>query len=127
MLSISLGPEEYVTIGDDIVVKVSRMAKGRCFLAIEADRTVPIVRGTVREREGAPPPECIAARPPRKRPRCKPDAVYRWNDDRERAVRIIEKMADQLEEKGAAKAARLLRMQVDQLVPDAWEEELKAN
>ena len=62
MLSISLGPEEYVTIGDDIVVKVSRMAKGRCFLAIEADRTVPIVRGTVREREGAPPPECIAAR-----------------------------------------------------------------
>ncbi len=59
MLSISLGPEEYVTIGD-VVVKFTKVARGRCFLAIEADRSVPIVRGKVLERNGTPPPDCIA-------------------------------------------------------------------
>ena len=58
MLSISLEPEEYVTIGD-IVVKFTRADRGRCFLAIQADKSVPIVRGTVLERNGMPPPKCI--------------------------------------------------------------------
>lgn len=58
MLSISLEPEEYVTIGD-VVVKFTKVARGRCFLAIEADRSIPIVRGKVLERNGTPPPACI--------------------------------------------------------------------
>lgn len=123
MLSISLEPEEYVTIGD-VVVKVSRMAGGRCFLAIEADRSIPIVRGSVRERNGAPPPACITNRPPRKRPRYKPEAIFRWNADRERAVRTMEKVADRLEREGAEDEARILRAQLDQIVPAIWEEEV---
>ena len=67
MLSISLTPEQYVTIGEDIVVKVSRMEGGRCILAIEADRSIPIVRSTLRERAGTPPPKCIASQPPKKK------------------------------------------------------------
>ena len=47
MLSVSLEQGEYITIGGDIVVKVSKMARGRCFLAIEADRSLPIVRSAV--------------------------------------------------------------------------------
>ena len=62
MLSMSLEPEEYITIGDGIVVKFTRFARGRCFLAVEADKSVPIVRGKVLERNGTPPPECITQR-----------------------------------------------------------------
>ena len=59
MLSISLEPEEFITIGDGIVVKVSKIARGRCFLAIEADKSLPIVRSAVLERNDAEPPPCI--------------------------------------------------------------------
>ena len=65
MLSISLEPNEYVTIGGGIVVKVVKMERGRCFLAIEADKSIPILRGAVLERNGAPPPACLAKRPAR--------------------------------------------------------------
>ena len=63
MLAISLEPGEYITIGEGIVVKVSKIGRGRCFLAVEADRSLPIVRGEVRERRGLPPPDCITAPP----------------------------------------------------------------
>ena len=42
---------------------VSKIAKGRCFLAIEADRSIPIVRSAVLERNGTPPPACIIPNP----------------------------------------------------------------
>lgn len=67
MLSISLSPGEYLTINGDIVVKVSKIAKGRCFLAVEAERTIPIVRSAVLERNGIPPPACIKPDLPRKK------------------------------------------------------------
>ena len=59
MLAISLKPGEYVTINGDIVVKVSHLDKSRCYLAIEADRSIPIVRSAVLERSGTPAPACI--------------------------------------------------------------------
>ena len=123
MLSISLEPEQYVTIGDDIVVKVSKMAGGRCILAIEADRSLPIVRSVIRERDGAPPPACITSQPPRKRHRHRPDAAFYWNSDRVRAVSALEKVAERLERNGSGEEARILRTQLEQIVPAAWEEE----
>ena len=122
MLSLSLLPEEYVTIGGSIVVKVSKIAGGRCLLAIEADRSVPVVRGAVLERNGTPPPACVAEKPPRKRPRYKPDAAFRWNDDRERAVRALEALADRL----GGEDAKTIRAQVERLVPAPWEQEVPA-
>ena len=59
MLSISLQTGEYVTIGDSIVVKVCKMSGDRCFLAIQAEKDVPILRSAVLERCGTPPPPCI--------------------------------------------------------------------
>ena len=126
MLSISLEPEEYFTINGDIVVKFTKVARGRCFLAIEADRSIPIVRGAVLERNGTPPPECIRNAPPRKRFRYRGETVFRWNDDRERAVRRLEKLADQLEAKGASGEARSIRIQLEQIVPAIWEDEITA-
>ncbi len=68
MLSISLAPDEYITINGDIVVKVSKIARGRCFLAIEADRDIPILRSSVLERNGTPPPSCIKPNLSHKKP-----------------------------------------------------------
>ena len=58
MLSISLTPDEYVTIGD-VVVKVTKVVGSRCFLAIQADKDTPILRSAVLERSGITPPSCI--------------------------------------------------------------------
>ena len=63
MLKLSLLPDEYLVINDSIVVQLSRVAGGRADLAIDAPKSVPIVRGAVREREGAQPPAKLAQVP----------------------------------------------------------------
>lgn len=64
MLKLSLTPGEYLTIGENIVVQVYRSESGRAYLAIDAPREVPVVRGAVREREGGQRPDKLAqARP----------------------------------------------------------------
>ena len=65
MLKLSLTPGEYLTIGEDVVVQVYRCEGGRSYLAIDAPRDVPIVRGTVREREGGQRPQKLAQVPPK--------------------------------------------------------------
>ena len=56
MLKISLTQGEYLTIGDGVVVQLYRSEGGRAYLAIDAPREVPIVRGAVLEREGGQRP-----------------------------------------------------------------------
>ena len=65
MLKLSLTPGEYLTIGEDIVVQVYRSEGGRTYLAIDAPREIPIVRGAVRERQGGQRPKKLAQAPPR--------------------------------------------------------------
>ncbi len=65
MLKLSLTPGEYLTIGDGIVVQLYRMEGGRSYLAIDAPRDVPIVRGSVLEREGGQRPEHLVNVPPK--------------------------------------------------------------
>ena len=125
MLKLTLLPDEYLMIGDSIVVQLSRVAGGRADLAIDAPRTVPIVRGTVLEREGGQRPACLAP-PPKRRARCYRDQIFRWNDDRERAVRVMKRVIDRLEENGAGDEAGILRTQLDRLIPAFWEESLTA-
>ena len=125
MLKLTLLPDEYLMIGDSIVVQLSRVAGGRADLAIDAPRTVPIVRGTVLEREGGQRPACLAP-PPKRRARCYRDQIFRWNDDRERAVRVMKRVIDRLEENGADDEAGVLRTQLDRIIPAFWEEDLTA-
>lgn len=67
MLKLSLSAGEYLTIGEDIVVQVYRCEGGRSYLAIDAPRDVPVVRGKVRERLGAQRPEQLSQMPPKGR------------------------------------------------------------
>lgn len=60
MLKLTLTPGEYLTIGDDVVVQLYRSEGKRAYLAIDAPREVPVLRGAVAEREGAAPPKKLA-------------------------------------------------------------------
>lgn len=121
MLKLTLLPNEYLVIGDNTVVQLARIAGGRADLAIDAPRTVPIVRGAVLERDGGQRPACLAP-PARTKARYHRDQIFRWNDDRERAVRVMKRVIDRLEENGADDEAGILRTQLDRLIPAFWEE-----
>ena len=125
MLKLSLLPDEYLVINDSIVVQLSRVAGGRADLAIDAPKSVPIVRGAVLERNGGMRPGCLAP-PPRKKARTYRDQVFRWNDDRERAVRAMKLVFDRLEENGSDEEAEALRKQLDRIIPAFWEDDLAA-
>ena len=64
MLCISLLPNDYFTIGDDVVVQFGRLVGERVHLTIQAPREVPIVRGQVLERQGRRP-GCVMDKSPR--------------------------------------------------------------
>lgn len=125
MLKLTLLPDEYVVVNDNIVVQLMRVAGGRADLAVEAPREVPIVRGAVLERQGGERPACLGAPPKRKGKHCR-DQIFRWNDDRERAVRVMKQVFDRLEQNGAADEAKVLRVQLDRIIPAFWEDDLAA-
>ena len=123
MLKLSLLPEEYLTINEDIVVQLIRVAGGRASLAIHAGREIPIVRGTVLEQEGKERPACLLP-PSGRKARYYRDQVFRWNDDRERAVRAMKRTIQKLEQDGRSEEAASLRTQLDRIIPAFWESEL---
>lgn len=123
MLKLTLLPDEYVVVNDNIVVQLMRVAGGRADLAVEAPREVPIVRGTLLERQGGERPACLGA-PPKRKGKHYRDQVFRWNDDRERAVRAMKQAFDRLEQNGAADEAKVLRTQLDRIIPAFWEDDL---
>lgn len=122
MLKLTLLPEEYLVINGDIVVQLSRVAGGHADIAVEASREIPIVRGTVYEREGGKRPECLDP-PSGKKTKNYRDRIYRWNDDKERAVRSMKFVIDRLEASGFADEARVMNTQLERIIPTFWEEE----
>ena len=122
MLKLSLLPDEYVTINGNIVVQVSRVAGGRAGLNIDAPREIPVVRGTVLERNGEKRPDCLT--PQRKKAKYVRDKVFPWNDDRERAVRAMYVVMERLEQQGAVDEVKILRKQLERIIPPVWEDEV---
>ena len=59
MLKLTLQEDEYLTINGDIVIHLAHASRSGAELAIEADRSIPIVRGDVLERQGYERPECL--------------------------------------------------------------------
>jgi len=118
MLSLNLKQGEYLTVGSDVVVQLDRISGDSCTLAVQAPREIPILRGEVGQR-----PACLAP-PPKKKPRYYRDQVFRWNDDRERAVRAMKRVFDRLEEQGSVEEAKVLRTQLDRIIPAFWEDDL---
>lgn len=122
MLALSLGLNQYLTINNDIVVTVARLSGSRCSLLIDADRSIPIVRGEVLERGGNPPPPFMEHYVPLKKPKRRKYASVPWDRDREQAARILEEIACRLENKGDAEEAGILRAQLRQIEPAAKDE-----
>ena len=60
----------------------------------------------------------------RKRAKYRPEAVFRWNSEREKAVRRMEQVAERLEKSGSMEEADILRAQLAQIVPAVWEDDL---
>ena len=84
MLKLSLLPDEYLVINDSIVVQLSRVAGGRADLAIDAPKSVPIVRGAVLERNGGMRqkscgPSWTASSPPSGRRIWRPHDLFRFH------------------------------------------------
>ncbi len=123
MLKLTLLPEEYLTIGGRIVVQLRRVAGGRADLWIDAPKEINVLRGTVLERNGGQRPACLTP-PSGRKARGYRDQIFRWNDDRERAVRAMKRTLDQLREKGAAQEAELLSRQLDYIIPAFGEDDL---
>ena len=125
MLKLTMIADEYITIGGGVVVQLIRAAGGRADVAVEAPREVPIVRGTVLERQGGQRPACLDP-PPKRRARRRKDQIFRWNDDKERAVRVMERALERLDQSGAGEDVKVLRAQLERIVPAVWEEDLAA-
>ena len=124
MLCITMKRGEYFTVGGETVILFDQLSGERAHLTIHAPRSVEIVRGEALEKNGGSRPACLADLPPRKKPRYKPVSAFLWNDGREHAVKTLEKLAERLEKKGQAEEAGIIREQISQLVPSAWEDEL---
>mgnify|MGYP000459180255 FL=1 len=124
MLCITMRRGEYFTVDGDTVILVDQLSGERAHLTIHAPRDVAIVRGAVLERSGNPPPACLAELSARKRAKYRPEAVFRWNSEREKAVRRMEQVAERLEKSGSMEEAEILRAQLAQIVPAVWEDDL---
>lgn len=59
MLKLTLMPGEYITINKDIVIQVSEVTGNHVELSVHAQRSVPILRGEVLERQGGERPACL--------------------------------------------------------------------
>lgn len=117
MLKLTVLPEEYLTINGNIVIQVARVAGGKVNLAIYADKSIPVVRGKVLEREGTDRPDCLTP-PSGKKAKTRRDQVVLWNDDKDRAVKRMLAAMEQLEEKGALEEVSILRQQLAYLAPN---------
>lgn len=116
MLKLTVLPEEYITINGNIVIQVARVAGGKVNLAIYADKSIPVVRGKVLEREGTDRPDCLTP-PTGTKAKTRRDQVILWNDDKDRAVKRMLAVLESLEQKGALEEAEILRRQLAYLVP----------
>lgn len=59
MLCITMRKDDYITLGDSIVIQVEQLNNERVHLNINAPREVAILRGEVLERSGGKRPDCV--------------------------------------------------------------------
>ena len=123
MLKVGLKTDDYFTINGDIVIQLARVTGGQVYLAVDAAKDIPIVRGKVLERNGEARPACLHVSP-HKHPKTRRDQFFPWNDDRERSVHIMQMSLDRLERQGEAEEVRILRRELERIIPQVWESEV---
>jgi len=109
MLCLALAPGEYMTIGDNVVVQMEKIAGDRCRLAVHAPREVPIVRGTVLERTGGERPGCVFDAPRWHR------QEIPWNRSKAQALAAMRELLSEMD--GGDANVQALRRQLDHIFP----------
>ncbi len=109
MLCLSLIPGEYLTIGDDVVVQLDRMAGDRCRLVIHAPREIPILRGEVLERGGRERPDCVFDAPRWRRPEIP------WDRSKAQALAAMRTLLSKMD--GGDSDVQALRRQLNHMFP----------
>ncbi len=115
MLSLGLKQGEYLTIGDNVVVQLDRIAGDRCKLVIEAPRQIPVVRGTVLEREGGERPGCVFDAPRWHR------REIAWDRSKAQALSAMRTLLGKMDDRNCDVQA--LRRQLNHMFPPAQGEE----
>ncbi len=115
MLSLGLKQGEYLTIGDNVVVQLDRIAGDRCKLVIEAPRQIPVVRGTVLEREGGERPGCVFDAPRWHR------REIAWDRSKAQALSAMRKLLAEMD--GKSSDVQTLRRQLTHMCPPTKSEE----
>ena len=108
MLHISMKIGEYFTVGGDTVIQFDNLSGERASMTITAPREVPIVRGTVLEREGGQRPDCVVGVSPRY------VRQLPWNLEKKKA--LLE-MRETLAQMGDSPETALLRQKLDCIFP----------
>ena len=128
MLTLQISKGDYITINDNIVVQVFPDG-GRATLRVDAPREVPVVRGALREREGSPKPEVIAAGESRNyKPKARSvtdqirreryfDKVNRWQTRKSEAAAALETMERCLADIKSPEVRRVYREQINKILP----------
>ena len=109
MLCLALTPGEYLTIGNDVVVQLDRMAGDRCKLVIQAPKEVPVLRGAVLERTGGKRPECIFNAPRWYKPEIP------WDRSKAQALNAMRKLLSEMD--GRDDDVKALQRQLDHMFP----------
>jgi len=109
MLCLALTPGEYLTIGENVVVQVDRMAGDRCKLIIDAPREIPVVRGKALERSGGERPGCVFEAPRWHRP------DVPWNRSKQQALTAMRALLDRMD--GRDSDVQALRRQLNHMFP----------
>lgn len=111
MLSLTISPGDYVTIGDNIVLQFDHMTGGRCDLVIQAPRELLILRGEVLERSGAKRPDCVFETSRWRK------AEIPWDRSKEQTLRAMRKLLESMD--GKDESVKTLRRQLNHMFPSA--------
>lgn len=109
MLCLSMLPGEYFTIGKETVVQLDRVYSSRAYFVVNAPREIPIVRGTVLERQGGRRPECI-----RESKGHKGCSQVAWDTGKEKALRAMRQVVAGMED---GEEKRLLGQYLNKMFP----------
>lgn len=115
MLCLSMVPGDYLTVGDDVVIQMDRMAGDRCKLVIHAPREIPVVRGEVLERNGGKRPACVFDAPRWRSPE------ITWNRSKAQALTAARAVLSRMD--GEDSDVQALRRLLEHMFPSEQSEE----
>ncbi len=92
MLCLSLLPGEYLTIGGEVVLQYHQTTGERCRLTFHAPKEIPILRGSVLEREGGTRPDCVFDQTRY----CRREIP--WNRSKAQALAAMRKLLDRMDD-----------------------------